>query len=129
MGPSAASKPEPRHSIASSPSTAQRVGTAKVTFCSHAGKMKAGTQLPPSMTSSRVARMAMPRVASGVLPNTAISRPNVAVMMAKATHTPRKPARLPSIFTPNTTRANPNTVSMIAMATIPADAARLPMMT
>ena len=68
----------------------------------------------------------MPRVASGVLPNTATSSPKVDVMIAKATHTPRKPAMLPSIFTPKTTRAKPNTTSIMTMATIAALAARLP---
>jgi hypothetical protein len=91
--------------------------------------MNAGTQLPPSMTRIRVTRIAMPRVASGVLPSTATSRPNVAVIIAKATHTPRNPGKLPSILTPNTRRAKLNTVSMMTMATIAALAARLPMIT
>jgi len=50
MGARAASNPEPRQVIASSPSIAQRVGTTSVALCSHSGNTKVGTQAPPSMT-------------------------------------------------------------------------------
>ena len=57
--------------------------------------MKDGTQAPPSITMISVAKTAMPRAASGVLPKAAISRPKLAVSSAKQTATPRKPSRLP----------------------------------
>ena len=88
--------------MASKPSTAQRVGTASDAVCSHAGKMNDGTQAPPSITITSVTKMARPRVASGVLPSAAMSRPKLDVSSAKATATPMKPATLPSMRTPNT---------------------------
>ena len=95
IGPSASWNPHPRHTSPSNPSTAHRVGTAKLTFCSHCGKRNAGTQLPPSITSSSVTRIAIPREASGVLPSTATSSPNAAVIIANATQTPRNPRNCP----------------------------------
>ena len=57
--------------------------------------MNDGTQAPPSITSSSVARIARLRVASGVLPSAAISRPKLAVSSANATSTATNPAALP----------------------------------
>lgn len=57
IGKTAEEKPKPRQLMASSPSTAQRVGTTTVIFCSHAGNMKVGTQEPPSITMMSVAMM------------------------------------------------------------------------
>ena len=59
---SAAGSPAPRQVMASRPSTAQRAGTTTVRRCSQAGKMNVGTQAPPSITISRAARLARPRV-------------------------------------------------------------------
>lgn len=49
--------------------------------------------------------MAMPRVASGVLPKAATSKPNAEDIKAHETQTPIKPAKLPSMRTPKTIRA------------------------
>ena len=73
-----------------------------MTDCSHSGKTNVGTQAPPSITRTSVARMATPRVASGVLPSAAMSRPKVEARSAKAKSTPAKPIMLPSIRTPKT---------------------------
>ena len=61
--------------------------------------MNDGTQAPPSITITSVAKMARPRVASGVLPSAAMSRPKLDVSSAKAMPTPTKPAMLPSMRT------------------------------
>ncbi len=57
-----------------------RLGTTLC--CSQAGKMKLGTQAPPSITISSVTRMARPRVVSGVRPMAAIISPKLAVTSA-----------------------------------------------
>ena len=101
----ALSKPRPRQVMASRPSTAQRVGMKRVALCSHCGKMNDGTQAPPSITIKRVAKMARLRVASGVLPSAAMSRPKLEVSKANAATTPKKPGTLPSMRTPKPSTA------------------------
>ena len=70
------------------------------TVCSQAGKMNDGTQAPASITISSVARMANPRVASGVRPNAATMSPKLEVSSANATSTAMKPDTLPLMRTP-----------------------------
>jgi hypothetical protein len=55
MGASADKNPNPRQVMPSNPSIAHRVGTTTVSFLSHAGKTKVGTQAPPSITMMSVA--------------------------------------------------------------------------
>ncbi len=57
MGASAEENPKPRQVMPSSPSIAHRVGTITVNLRSHFGKMKVGTQAPPSITMMSVAMM------------------------------------------------------------------------
>ena len=87
--------PMPRHVIASRPSTAQRTGTTSVNCWSHAGKMNAGTQAPPSITIISTASVVMPRAVAGEFPSAATSRPNVDAISAQATAMPRNPDMLP----------------------------------
>src|SRR5258708_17633882 len=101
----AASRPRPRQVIASSPSIAHRAGTYTVALCSHSGNTNVGTRAPPSIPRSKVARMARPRVASGVLPSAAIKSPKVDVSNAKAMAMPANPITLPSMRTPKATMA------------------------
>src|SRR5207253_3036317 len=126
IGAQAASRPSPRQVIASSPSTAQRVGTASDTVCSHWGKMKDGTQAPPSITMMSVTKMASPRVASGVLPSAAISSPKLAVSSENAIVTPMKPITLPSMRTPKTAIAVAKMRLMSTIAVSAPLAMRLP---
>ena len=85
-----------------------------VACCSHAGKMKVGTQAPPSITINSTASVVTPRAVAGELPIAATSRPKVAAIIAHAIETARKPATLPSMRTWKTIMANPNETSRIS---------------
>ena len=80
---------------------------ACVNCCSHAGKRNDGTQAPPSITITSTTKIATRRVAAGVRPIAATSRPKVDAMIALAIATAKKPGTLP-IGTSNTTRAKAN---------------------
>ena len=105
VGNTASANGNPRQVIASRPSTAQRVGVNSDASCSHFGNTNDGTQAPPSITSSSITMVAMPRVAAALRPSVASASPNAALSRQNAAATARKPVALPPMRTPKISAA------------------------
>ena len=128
IGPRAASKPEPRQTIASSPSTAQRVGYREADFLQPLREDECRHPTPAQHDQNQRHQDGDAAGRLGRLPEHRHQQAERRRHDREGhAHARGSPAKLPSIRTPNTTRAKPNTVSMMTMATIAALAARLPM--
>ncbi len=62
--------------------------------------MNDGTHAPPTITSSSITRMAIPRVAPALRPSVASIRPKAALSRQNSTAISRKPGTLPEMRTP-----------------------------
>src|ERR1700722_16968386 len=82
-----------------------RVGGTAASKGRPRGNTNAGTQAPPTITSSSVAIIARPRVVDALRPSVASIRPKVALSRQKEMPTAMNPGQLPSMRTLNTSNA------------------------